>query len=100
MSRGLLVALPIAVAVAGCLPTRPGLSGRSERTCLAENPRFADAWACARARLLAREDAAGTTRNGLVEEGDLLAEQVKAGKVSEAEARKRLGSGIAHEADP
>ena len=80
------------------MPTKPGASAGSEQACLAENAKFAEAWACVRARLVARQGEGSAHRDGLIEEGDLLADQVRAGKVSDSEARKRLTSGLAHSA--
>lgn len=84
----------IGLAVAGCNTTAPRTSAGSSRACLADNPRFADAWNCIRARTVAHS---GGIRDSFVQEGDILAEQVRSGKVSEADARKRLSAGLAHE---
>ncbi len=94
--RTMSMAAVAGLLVAGCNPMSPHGSAGSNRACLADNPRFADAWACVRARLAARQDAG---RDGLLQEGDLLAAQVRAGKVPETEARRRLGAGLAHETD-
>ncbi len=96
MTRAVWAAAAIGLLAAGCNPMSPHGSAGSNQACLADNPRFADAWTCVRARLAARQDAG---RDGLLQEGDLLAAQVRAGKVSETEARRRLGAGVAHETD-
>ena len=83
-----------ATLLGACNMTVPGISAGSSRACLAENAAFADAWTCVKARLAGHSD---PKRQGLIEEGDVLASQVKAGKVSDAEARRRLLAGLAHE---
>lgn len=83
-----------AIVLSGCHMTGPGGSAGSSRTCLAENAAFANAWTCIKTRMAGHSDA---KRQGLIEEGDVLAAQVKAGKVSDAEARRRLQAGLAHE---
>ena len=83
-----------AMILGGCHMTGPGGSMGSSRACLAENAAFASAWSCVKARLDGHSD---LKRQGLIEEGDVLAAQVKAGKVSDAEARRRLQAGLAHE---
>ncbi len=87
-----------AALVSGCLPTHSPAGLSSRRNCLNDNAKFSDAWACIKAQLTARQQGDGDSkRDGLIEEGDLLAEQVRAGKVSDADARRRLSAGMAHE---
>ena len=86
-----------AILLAGCNPSGPRGSVGSSRACLAENARFGDAWACIKARLASRIGGGDAARDGFIEEGDLLAAQVRAGKVSDAEARRRLEAGLSHE---
>lgn len=93
-----MVAAGMSMLMTGCMSTKPSASAGSDQACMAENPRFADAWHCVRARILARQNAANGHPDGLVDEGDLLAEQVRSGKVSEGEARRRLSVGLAHDA--
>ena len=92
MARMLALAC-LAALLTGCLPSKPGGSVGSARACLAENARFADAWACIKARTAGRSD---PRRDGFIEEGDILAGQVRAGKVSDADARRKLEAGLAH----
>lgn len=89
-----LVVTVLAAELTACKSVTPSGTAGSGRACLAENPVFADAWSCLRARTVAR---GGGVRDGFVQEGDLLAEQVKSGKVSEQDARKRLANGLAHD---
>ncbi len=98
MRGTLIVAASVALLAAGCMPTKPGASAGSDQACMAENARFADAWICIRSRIVARQKEGTGHPDGLIDEGDLLAEQVRSGKVSDAEARKRLSTGLAHDA--
>ena len=84
----------VMTGLCGCNMPRPAGSVGSGRACLAENAAFAGAWSCIKARLADRSD---PKRQSLIEEGDVLAAQVKSGKVSDAEARRRLEAGLAHE---
>ncbi len=98
MLRTLLALSAAAILLSGCLPHRSTDALGSNRNCMKDNAKFSEAWICIKARLAARQTS-GTDpkRDGFVEEGDLLAEQVRAGKVSDAEARSRLSAGLSRE---
>ncbi len=97
-TRTMLLAVGVAGLLCGCMPSTGGISSTFKRDCLADNPRFADAWRCVRARLMTQDTSStGGHRSGLIEEGDLMAEQVRAGKISDGDARARLKAGLSHE---
>ena len=95
--RAVLALGAAGILLAGCLPTRTADLSGSRRSCLKDNAKFDAAWICIKGQLAAREAGGDANRDGLIEEGDLLAEQVRIGKVSDAEARRRLSAGLAHE---
>lgn len=97
--RAILALAAAGALVSGCLPTRKMNASSSGPSCLKDNARFDAAWICIKGRLAAREAGADPKRDGLIEEGDLLAEQVRTGKLSEAEGRRRLSAGMAHEVE-
>ena len=93
-----LVLASLGMSVAGCLPSHPGLTAASKRNCMADNAKFVDAWACIKAQVATRDTGAvDPKRDGFIEEGDILADQVRAGKVSESAARARLTAGMSRE---
>ena len=87
----------VGLLFSGCLPTHSIGAMSSNRTCMDENAKFADAWTCVKAGLAGQTSGTDPKRDGFLEEGDLLAEQVRAGKVSDAEAKKRLAAGLSRE---
>lgn len=82
------------VLLSGCLPSHSTGSLGANRDCMRENPRFSDAWSCIKGQLATSRDA---KHDSFIEEGDILAGQVRAGKVSERDARRRLSAGLSHE---
>lgn len=83
-----------AVLLSGCLPSHSTGGLSTKRDCLRENSRFSEAWSCLKSQLATSQDA---KHDSFIEEGDILAGQVRTGTVSEADARRRLSAGLSHE---
>lgn len=86
----------LALALAGCLTSGGGGVRGAWRTCLVENARFAEAWACIEAHA-GPAQATAAHRDAFLAEGTVLADQVKSGAVTESDGRARLSAGLTRE---
>ncbi len=87
-----------AMLLSGCLPVGQDHLAGAARTCMVENARFVDAWACIRARYASgRVVGANPRLAGFLAEGDTLASEVQAGRIYDVDARAKLSASLVRE---